>query len=132
MAAKSLLASGAGGLAGGLLGAAGGLGGDTAGGAAVGWHSATGGFAVANHAAMGGLAVARDFAVGGQAIAAQSNTPAAQQAIETETLKWTVDWLIANQALFIAAIIVISIAPTLMSMAFYRRERVTTDELSSE
>lgn len=95
------------------------IGWNAAGGAAIGWYSAAGGLAIANHAAMGGLAIARDFAVGGQAIAAQANTVAAKAAVDRETLKWILDWIVANRIWFSALIVAISVAPALMLRWFY-------------
>ncbi len=130
----SLGVVGIGGLAVGLLSVAGlaightaigggALGCDAAGGAAIGWHSAAGGLAVSNHVSMGGVAVARDFAVGGQAIAAQTNTHAAQQAVDTESLQWVFDWLIPQQFWFIAGTIILSLAPVFLSVFFYQRNK---------
>lgn len=94
-----------------------------AGGLAVGWHSAAGGFAVANHVAVGGYAIARDFIVG-NGIAAQKNTLQAIQVADTESLRWVLDWLNKNFTWFIVGTLLISLAPTVAMLAFYRRNRV--------
>lgn len=94
---------------------------DSAGGLAVGWHSAAGGLAAANHVAVGGLAVASHFAVGGQAFAAQSNTPAAQQAVLDDSLKWTLDWYQQNSLGVLVAILLVAISPMALVPFYYRR-----------
>jgi hypothetical protein len=122
-----------GGLAAGLLSVAGcslgyysvggmAIGWHAAGGLAVGWHSAAGGFAVAHHVATGGYAIARDFIVG-NGIAAQKNTPLAIQAVNTESLRWVLDWFNKNITWFIFGTLLISFAPTVAMLAFYRRDR---------
>jgi hypothetical protein len=92
-------------------------------GLALGWQMACGGGAIAWHEAFGGFALAQDFAIGGYGVAANANNPAAQEALQGNTLASGYFWLIQNPAVFIAGNIVIVVVLILLMRLLYKREK---------
>ncbi len=91
------------------------------GGGAIAWDVACGGGAVAWHAAYGGGAIAHDFAVGGGVSALHANDDAARAVLENHWIVRGMKWQIAHNGWFTAAIVVLSLAPSLMYPVMYRR-----------
>jgi hypothetical protein len=94
------------------------------GGLALAWDFACGGLAIAHNWAFGGAAWASEAAVGGGAHAPLANTPELRQLMEAHWLVRAMNWQVANNSLFLAVVLIGSIAPTLLMMPlFYRRKR---------
>ena len=94
------------------------------GGFALAWDFACGRGAVAHNWAYGGGAWASKAAVGGGAYAPLANTPELRQLMEAHWLVRAMNWQVANNSLFLAVVLIGSIAPSLLMMPlFYRRKR---------